>query len=230
MQADTRAIVVMPAFNEAVNIAKTIANIASLTSLPIVVVDDASTDATAAIARASGARVLPLASQLGAWGATQTGIRYALKHGFQRTVTIDADGQHDAAGISALLEYQEKEGAALVIGSCPSRGSRARRIAWMLFRVISGLPLQDLTSGFRAYSRTGMEIVASPQASNLDYQDIGILLLLRQARMKVVEKSVCMNSRPDGKSRIFNSWYSVAMYMAYSIILSLSHNGMTRRQ
>lgn len=230
MQTYTRTIVVMPAFNEAVNIAKTIANIASMTSLPIVVVDDASTDTTAAIARASGARVLPLATQLGAWGATQAGVRYALRHGYQRTVTIDADGQHDAAGINTLLEYQEQEDAALVIGSCPSRGSWARRLAWTLFRAISGLALRDLTSGFRAYSRTGMEIVASPKASTLDYQDIGILLLLRQAGMKVVEKSVCMHSRPDGKSRIFNSWYSVAVYMAYSIVLSLSHNGMTRKQ
>jgi glycosyltransferase involved in cell wall biosynthesis len=218
-----KTLVVMPAFNEARIIGETLRSLVQTTGLPVLVVDDGSTDDTKVIAREAGARVLPLVSQLGAWGATQTGIRYALKNGYDTTITIDADGQHNALEIEALLACLKREEADLVIGSCTGRGSRARKLAWVLFRALSGLNIDDLTSGFRAYSRKSMETMARAEATGLDYQDIGVLCMLRQQGLRITEIDVCMYPRKDGKSRIFNSWLSVFRYMAYSVLLSLSH-------
>ena len=99
MPKPKKYLVIMPAHNESAIIGDTIRAIIAGTGLPIVVIDDASTDETTAAARReNGAQVLTLVSQLGAWGATQTGMRYALKHGYESVITIDADGQHDAGG------------------------------------------------------------------------------------------------------------------------------------
>lgn len=230
MPDKSKTIVVMPAFNEAQNIGATITSVVSKTDLPILVVDDASSDGTGDLARELGARVLPLATQLGAWGATQAGIRWALKCGYETTITIDADGQHDAYGVDSLLDTMDEEKADLVIGSCTSRGSALRHIAWALFRFLSGLTIRDLTSGFRAYSHDSMKLIAKPRATALDYQDVGVLCLIRQAGLTIAETSVCMFSRKDGKSRIFDSWISVSRYMLYSTLLSLSHTNIAAKK
>ena len=74
-----RCIVIVPAHNESKDIAYVISDIQKHSNLPVVVVDDASSDDTIIKARQAGAVVVPLAVQLGAWGATQAGLRYALK-------------------------------------------------------------------------------------------------------------------------------------------------------
>ena len=77
-----RCIVIIPAFNESKDIAHVIADIQKHSNFPVVVVDDASNDDTIIKARQAGAVVVPLAVQLGAWGATQAGLRYALKNDY----------------------------------------------------------------------------------------------------------------------------------------------------
>lgn len=216
-------LVVVPAHNEALLVGDTVNDIIGTTNLPVLVVDDASTDETAMLAKQSGAQVMRLASQLGAWGATQAGLRYALKNKYDKVITIDADGQHDTQGIASILYCLEEQKADIAIGACTQRGSNARKTAWSLLRVLSGLTIKDLTSGFRAYSKSGLEVLSKRNATSLDYQDIGELCLLRQAGLKIVEVNVCMYPRKDGKSRIFNTWLSVMKYMIYSAVLAISH-------
>jgi hypothetical protein len=149
----------------------------------------------------------------------QTGIRYGLRKGFQRIVTMDADGQHEVGELPALL--QASMSADVVIGAFPERASKLRRIAWGWFRGLTGLPFTDLTSGFRCYSGPAICALASSEATLFEYQDVGTLLLLRSARLKIVEVPVMMNQRVDGISRIFNSWFSVIRYMAVTTLLCL---------
>ena len=78
-----RPIVLIPAHNEAATVGAIVAQIRALWGCPVVVIDDCSTDRTAQVARTAGAVVLPLTLQLGAWGAIQTGLRYALRHRYQ---------------------------------------------------------------------------------------------------------------------------------------------------
>jgi glycosyltransferase involved in cell wall biosynthesis len=157
------------------------------------VVDDGSTDDTASVALLHGAIVLRAPLWQGAWGAIQTGIRYAMRHGYSAVVTMDADGQHEPAYLSDLIAAARN--ADVVIASCPSRGSRARHVAWSYFRFLTGFDFDDLTSGFRYYNDRACRLLASEEATLLDYQDIGVLLLLHHARLRIAEISVAMNPR-----------------------------------
>ena len=219
-RGDARPLIVIPARNESATIASVIAALRAQQMTDILVIDDQSSDDTAALARAAGAIVLSPVLPMGAWGAMQTGIRYAVRHGYEQVVTIDADGQHEPAYIPALLEAARNSD--VVIGAYPERGSPARQLAWRYFRAITGFRIEDLTSGFRCYNRAACEVLADEEATLLDYQDLGVLLLLRRAGLKMVEIPVEMYPRTGGPSRIFSSWGRVLAYMVESTLLCVA--------
>lgn len=215
-------VVLIPARNEEATVGEVVCKLLSQLHCEVVVIDDESRDGTIEAARSAGATVLPLAIHLGAWGAIQTGMRYALINDYRIAVTMDADGQHQASSVKGLIEPITCGDADMVIGACVKRGSRARHLAWMIFRRLSGIGLEDLTSGFRAYNQKSMILLASRKATLLDYQDLGVLILLRRMGLSIVEKQVEMCPRLSGASRIFNSWWVVARYMLASSILCLA--------
>jgi glycosyltransferase involved in cell wall biosynthesis len=222
-------IVIMPAHNEAADIARVIADVRAVSDFPVIVVDDASTDDTVKLARSAGATVIPLAVQLGAWGATQAGLRYAQAIGCKRAVTMDADGQHEPGALPRLLQPMIDGKADVVIGACTRRGSRLRKLAWALMKRVSGLTPEDLTSGFRVYDRQAIAALASWQATLLEYQDVGVLFLLQSLGLRIEDVEVDMVPRSSGISRIFHSWSSVTYYMAYTLLLSFTKRGLRRR-
>lgn len=224
MAAD-RPIALIPAHNEEATVGVVVSQVRALWNCPVVVIDDCSTDATARVARAAGAIVLPLTIQLGAWGAIQTGLRYALRQGYQTAITLDADGQHEPEEIGALLQPLANDAADVVIGAFPERASRARRFAWAYFRGLTGLELEDITSGFRAYNHAAITVLASRAASLLDYQDVGVLLILRRQGLRIVEAPVTMQPRAAGASRVFRSWWVVGKYMLQTSLLCLARVG-----
>ena len=148
--ANGRLLVVIPALNEAARIGRVIAGTREQHDADVVVVDDGSSDDTAAVALVHGATVLRAPLWQGAWGAIQTGIRYGVRQGYSGVVTMDADGQHEPGYLPELLEAAKR--ADVVIAACPSRGSRLRHVAWSYFRLLTGLSFDDLTSGFRYYN------------------------------------------------------------------------------
>lgn len=225
-EAHERPLVVIPARNESRTVAGVVRSVLSAGYLDVLVVDDASTDDTGAVARAAGAHVLRAPLAQGAWGAMQTGIRYAVRHNFSSVITMDADGQHKTSEIAALLRAART--ADVVIGACPSRGSFSRKIAWWFFRAITGFSLSDLTSGFRLYNAQACQVLAGDGATLLDYQDIGVLLLLRRAKLRLAEVDVEMQPRVDGISRIFHSWGAVFNYMLQTIVLCFAKRGLGR--
>jgi glycosyltransferase involved in cell wall biosynthesis len=219
-------VVIIPAFNESSDITNVIGDIKKYTNFPVVVVDDASTDNTISKARAAGAVVIPLAIQLGAWGATQTGLRYALKNQYDYAITMDADGQHLAEFLPALLQPIIDQQADVTIGACTQRGSVLRKIAWALMKKVSGLSLQDLTSGFRVYDRIAIQRLATWQATLLQYQDVGVLVMLQASGLRIRDVEVRMLPRLNGISRVFYSWTSVFYYMSYTLMLGFTKRGI----
>jgi glycosyltransferase involved in cell wall biosynthesis len=192
----------------------------------VIVIDDGSTDDTRAVAMLSGATVLRAPLWQGAWGAIQTGIRYAVRHGYGGVVTMDADGQHEPGYLPELLAAARE--ADVVIAACPSRGSRMRHLAWSYFRLLTGFNYEDLTSGFRYYNARACRLLSMNEATLLDYQDIGVLLLLARAKMRIAEIPVAMNRRRDGASRVFYSWWTIAGYMAETTLLCLARWNLPR--
>jgi glycosyltransferase involved in cell wall biosynthesis len=97
-------VAVVPAWNEQGAIGRVVDEIRTFDpAATVVVVDDASTDETASVAEAHGARVLRLPFNVGIGGAVQTGFRYARDEGYEVAVRLDGDGQHDASEIGKLL-------------------------------------------------------------------------------------------------------------------------------
>jgi glycosyltransferase involved in cell wall biosynthesis len=210
---------VIPARNEGLTVAEVVTGVRAYTPCDVLVVDDASTDHTARAAGYAGATVISLVNQLGAWGATQAGIRYAHRNGYRTLITLDADGQHLPYQLPALLAAHRESGANVVIGTCSERLSVAKRLAARYFRFITGIAVQDFTSVLRVYDRRAIRTLASREASLLDYQDLGVLMLLRKKGLAMKEVPSSMSPRRSGGSRVFSSWRMVARYMLHTTVL-----------
>jgi hypothetical protein len=180
-------------------------------------VNDLSLDETADIARKNGAIVMDLPIHLGAWGAIQAGMLYALEKKYNVCVTLDGDGQHEAGYISKLVD--KLEDSQVVTGSAPERGGPHKNIIWQLFRLTSGISLSDITSGFRAYSVDAMKILVAYDGSILDYQCVGVLLLCKKHGLVSKEVMVKMNSREHGNSRIFKNSFYIIRYLFSTFLL-----------
>lgn len=134
----------------------------ALHHLPVLVVDDGSTDATAEVAEAAGAEVIRQPENRGKGEALRRGFREALEGGAQAVVTLDADGQHDPAEIPALLHAWKDDGVDLVVGTRDFRDMPpARRLSNTLGRKVlrwaTGRDLPDNQSGYRLHSRRLVE-------------------------------------------------------------------------
>ena len=158
-QSTSNAWIVVPAYNEATRLPKTLASLREYRNL--VVVDDGSTDGTADAALVTNAWLLRHSLNCGQGAALRTGIQFALQHGAAAIVTFDADGQHDPAEIPRLLGPVLDGTADVVLGSRflgralgMPRGRRLLLRAAALFtRAFSGIRVTDAQNGFRALSR-----------------------------------------------------------------------------
>lgn len=222
MEAVKKCLGIIPAHNEARTVGRVIREVRSCFPVDVAVIDDNSTDNTGDEARKAGAQVLTLAMHSGAWAAIQTGLALAMRRGYQYAITFDADGQHFPESVKRVGQEISKGEIDVVIGSCPQRGSRLRQVAWSFFRTISPFSLQDLTSGLRGYNARAMSVLLSPASYLLDYQDLGVLLLLHRSGLQIVEVPVRMASRDDGHSRVFSTWAMVFRYIYITSLLCLS--------
>lgn len=227
-----RILAVVPALNEAGVIGKVVDEIrAADPRLDVVVVDDASTDDTANVARSRGATVLSLPFNVGIGGAVQTGFKYALEHGYPLAVRLDGDGQHDAREIPKLLAPLESRDANLVIGSrfAEAGGSYrppfGRRIGIRVFaRLVSllgGQRVSDTTSGFVALDRLGIELFAREYPH--DYPEVEATLVALRSGLRLTHVQVEMRERESGASSItfVRSVYYIVKVMLALLVSSL---------
>jgi len=208
-----RTLVFIPAWNEEATIAGVITGIReSLPDADVLVVDDGSVDATAATARAAGARVASLPFNQGLGAALQTGYLFALREGYDYCAHLDADGQHPPAEVGRLLEEVRSGRADLVIGSRYSDPSSAaaddyrptmvRRIGTSVFRFFLTLATHqrftDTTSGMRAANRRVMALFSEHYSP--DFAEIESLQRAVREGLAVEELPVRMLPRADGRS------------------------------
>jgi glycosyltransferase involved in cell wall biosynthesis len=186
---------VVPAYNEAQVLGESVRALAAA-ALRVVVVDDGSTDDTAAVARTAGATVLRHAINRGQGAALQTGIAYALRRGAEQIVTFDADGQHGVEAVPELLQPLLDGRADVVLGSRfldgQSRVPMLRRLtlkaAIVFTRVMTGMRITDTHNGLRALTRRAAECIALRQDRMAHASEI--LDQIAAARLRYVEVPV----------------------------------------
>jgi glycosyltransferase involved in cell wall biosynthesis len=193
----------------------------------VLVVDDGSGDRTAEEAQEAGATVATHAVNLGYGAALQTGYRYALRHGFDRVLQMDADGQHDPSSIRALVDALDG-GADVVVGSRflhsgSYRPPLLRRLGMRLFGTIAsyyaGMKLTDPTSGYQGLSRRALAFYAHERYPH-DYPDADVLSMVARVGLGLVEVPVRMLSSPDGKS--MHSGVLKPLYYMFRMSLALA--------
>ena len=207
---NTRVMVIIPALNEEKAVGDVVrATQAALPGVPVLVIDDHSTDATAVAAADAGAHVLKLPVHLGLGGAVQAGYKLAFEMGMDFVVRVDGDGQHDPADIPRILDSLESTGAEVVIGSRfletgQKHTSVPRSVAIVFFRMllrpILGKTIYDPTSGFVGVNRRALEVFAA--SFPLTYPEIEALVVLQRRRFRFHEIPCVMHPRKTGKSSI----------------------------
>ena len=183
----------MPAFNEEKFIAKTVVGCATYVD-KVIVVNDGSTDATAMIATACGAKVVYHDENMGYGAAIRTCFETAKEIGARAMVIIDADGQHDPAEIEQVLKPILDGEADVSIGSRFMKGNEIkipfyRKVGTKVLDIAtnqgSGMNFTDTQSGFRAYSKNAISKIKINNTGMSAGSEI--LLQIKEHGLKVKE-------------------------------------------
>jgi glycosyltransferase involved in cell wall biosynthesis len=228
--SERKNLIIIPAYNEEKRISAVISAIRNFAAdFNILVVNDASTDRTAQLAMAAGARLLNLPFNMGYGVALQTGFKYAIRNDYEYAVQMDADGQHEPWFIERLLEVVVRGEADIAIGSRFLEGGYQaqffRRIGMLLFgglaSVIIRQRITDPTSGFQALNRKVMEFYAG-DSYPVDFPDADVIIMLHRAGLKIKEVPVKMY--PDAEKKSMHSGLKPVYYifkMFLSILVTL---------
>ena len=230
MPKDERWLAVVPAYNEAATVGSVVGALhRDAPGWDVLVIDDGSTDDTAAVAAAAGARVVRLPFNLGIGGAVQAGFRYAREERYDLMVQVDGDGQHVPSEILRLLEARAAEPRLdMVCGSrflsedrrypAPiSRRTGIHLFAFLLSRIV-GQRVSDPTSGFRLYNRRAIGLFARDYPH--DYPEVEAVLMLHHHRLRMTEVPVRMFARGGGVSSIGagkSAYYMIKVLLAIFI-------------
>lgn len=200
-----RLLVIIPAYNEEESIAATVDELTTeLPKIDYVVVNDGSKDSTERICCERGYNYISLPVNSGLTVGFRTGMKYALRNGFDCAVQFDADGQHCPKYIPRMLECMEQGGADIVIGSRfverrkeLSARMLGSRIITVAIKLTTGKRVSDPTSGMRMFNRAMIERFANDDSLNPEPESISYLM---KKGAKIREVQVEMRERQAGES------------------------------
>jgi len=177
-----RVLALIPAYEEGPRVGAVVA--AARRYLPVLVVDDGSTDDTAARAEAAGAVVLPQRPNQGKGAALRTGFARALAEGYDAVVTLDADGQHDPDEIPSFLDAWRTRHAPLIIGrrsfvEMPAARRLANVLGTRTFSWAVGRPIADNQSGYRLIGAELMRLLLDSRETGFEFEVAMITTAIR---------------------------------------------------
>jgi dolichol-phosphate mannosyltransferase len=213
----TSAVVIIPTYNECENIPILLPRVLEYADLSVLVVDDGSPDGTGDLVAAQAehnerVHLIRRAGKQGLGTAYIAGFRYALARGAQYVFEMDADFSHDPRYLPDLL-HAAQTSYDLVIGSryVPGGGTSDWGIGRQMIsrggnlyaRLILGLPLADMTGGFRCYRRRALEAVKLDRIRSNGYSfQIEMAYRVHQAGLRVGEVPIIFPDRRVGASKM----------------------------
>ncbi|MDO4242253.1 MAG: glycosyltransferase family 2 protein [Actinomyces sp.] len=233
-----RTLVIMPAWNEEEAIGATIRELREVVpTYDLLVVNDGSRDRTGEVARSAGALVLDLPYNMGVGGAMRAGYKYARRFDYDRTIQVDADGQHDPRDIDTVLDGLSRANISIgarfaQVGTYRARGPR--RWAMLLLAAIVGrisrTRLTDVTSGFRAGDRTAIDQYCRYYPAEYLGDTIDSLVIAVRSGLSVTQVGVSMRPRQAGTPS--NHPGKAAVYLVrsmFALFISLTRRPVDRR-
>jgi len=198
---------IVPAYNEVNSVGAVVSDLREL-GLPTLVIDDGSSDGTAAAARAAGGSVLRLSTNLGVGAALRAAMRYARQQGFTAVLQCDGDGQHPPDAVSALLEERDDRidlliGSRFTAGFSDVKGIARRSAIKALSRIASqavGTRVSDSTSGLRIIQGPLLDELAERMERHYLGDTFEIVFAAGKAGYEVAEIPVTMRERRHGSS------------------------------
>ncbi|HCJ66776.1 MAG TPA: glycosyl transferase family 2 [Elusimicrobia bacterium] len=225
-----RPLILIPAYNEEKNIGQVIEKIRQYQpACEILVINDASTDDTARIAREKNVEVISHPFNLGYGAVLQTGYKYALNKGYDYLVQLDADGQHDPIKIKDFIEEFKKGEVDLIIGSrflnqkhypIPFFRLLGIKIFGFLVSLFTGQKITDSTSGYQGFNRKVLEFYTQDFFPS-DFPDADVLILAHRAgiRIKEIPATMYSSSRKSIHSGLRPLYYIFKMFLSIFILL-----------
>ena len=199
-----KVLLIIPSYNEALNIEKTVKDITTNTNYDYLVINDCSKDNTKEICEKNNFNTLSLPINYGLTSAIQVGMKYAYNNNYDIAIQFDGDGQHQAKYLNELVKEIENKNCEITIGSrfVTKRKPHSLRMLGsnlisFCIRITTGKKIKDPTSGMRAYNRQAIEEFV--KNSSLTPEPDTLVYLIKKG-MKVKEIQVEMKDREFGES------------------------------
>lgn len=218
-----KTLIIVPAYNEALNIEKTINDITKNTDYDYVVINDCSKDNTKEVCEKNKFNMISLPINYGLTSAIQVGMKYAKQNGYDIAIQFDGDGQHDAKYLKKLVKEIEKNDVDVAIGSrfveekkTFSARMLGSRVISFAIKLTTWKKINDPTSGMRAFNKKAIDMF-NTNASLTPEPDTVVFMIKKG--LKVKEVQVNMRDREFGESYL-NTFKSIKymMNMMLSII------------
>ncbi len=199
-----KVLIIIPAYNEALNIEKTMKDVKNNTKYDYCIINDCSKDNTKEICKKNNFNMISLPVNYGLTSAIQVGMKYAYQNDYDIAIQFDGDGQHQAKYLKKLVEKIEKENCDIAIGSRfvsqkkpHSMRMLGSNLIQFAIKLVTWKKISDPTSGMRAYNKKAIKEFVSN--TSLTPEPDTIVYMLKKG-MKVEETQVEMSEREFGES------------------------------
>lgn len=220
-----KVLIVIPAYNEALNIKNTVNDIKQNTNYDYIVINDCSKDNTKEVCEKNNFNVISLPINYGLTSGIQLGMKYALEKNYDIAIQFDGDGQHQAKYLNALVQEIEQGRCDVAIGSrfvTKKKPHTMRMLGSKLISIAIKLTtlktIKDPTSGMRAFNRKAIEMFV--KNASLTPEPDTIVYMLKK-KLKIKEVQVEMKEREFGESYlnpIKSIQYMINMFLSIIFI------------
>ena len=224
-----KVLIIIPAYNEAENIEKTVKDVITNTDYDYIIVNDCSKDNTKEICQKNNFNVLSLPINYGLTSGIQIGMKYAYQNNYDIAIQFDGDGQHQAKYLKKLVKEIEDNKTDIAIGSRFKTEKKpysirmlGSRLIQLAIKVITWKTIKDPTSGMRAYNKA----IISEFVKNASLTpEPDTLVYMMKRGYKVEEVQVVMKEREFGESYlnpIKSIQYMINMFLSIIFVRSVT--------